>query len=117
MSTRLKQDTVTFIRPFTVSGLDGPQPPGAYTVEIEEERIESLSFLAYRRLETRILIPLRPGTRTSFQSVAIDQRELDGILARDRLGGADEIAKGSVPSRSSTSGGVSEAVCTASRLP
>jgi hypothetical protein len=85
MATRTTQETVTFHHPFRLSGLDGEHPAGAYTVRIQEESIESLSFLAYRRTETSIFIPLRPGFPGSVQSVPTDARELELCLARDRV--------------------------------
>ena len=81
---RLQEHTVTFAFPFTVSGLDGPQPAGSYTVLTEEELLESLSFKAYRRVGTNILIPLDPRFPNSVQSVSIDPRELEASLLRDR---------------------------------
>ena len=62
--------TVIFLRPFALRGVDGVQPPGAYTVETEEELIEGLSFPAYRRKATVMLLP------------ALDSRE--NRLAPDR---------------------------------
>src|SRR5689334_20143201 len=53
-TTRTTYQTVTFTRPFSLSGLDGAQPAGAYTVETDDELLQTLSFPAHRRLETRI---------------------------------------------------------------
>jgi hypothetical protein len=36
--------TVTFRRPFTVTGVDEVQPAGTYMVETDEELLEDLSF-------------------------------------------------------------------------
>ena len=85
MSTRTKQETLTFRHPFTISGVDGVQPAGSYIVQIEEEALESLSFVAYRRVETSMLLPLHPGSTNSVQSILIEPRELEASLARDRL--------------------------------
>jgi hypothetical protein len=51
-------------------------PSGTYTVEVDEELIEGLSFLAYRRVATTIYLPLRPGGAGSVQAVKVDPREL-----------------------------------------
>jgi hypothetical protein len=48
---------VTFRHVFTIKGLESPVPPGTYRVDIEEEQIDGLSFLAYRRLATFIRVP------------------------------------------------------------
>ena len=49
MTTRVTIKTVIFAHPFVVDAADGEQPPGVYTVETEEELLESASFPAYRR--------------------------------------------------------------------
>lgn len=80
MNLRTRRETVAFAHPFTVDGVDGAQPAGAYTVETDEEAIEGLSFMAYRRVATVIFLPLRQGGAGSFQAVRIDPRELDLAL-------------------------------------
>jgi hypothetical protein len=66
MMTRTTVKTVTFRRPFALSGLEGVQPAGIYTVETDEELISSLSFSAYRRTATWLRLPgWREGTKPS----------------------------------------------------
>lgn len=83
MSLRTRCRTVTFSRPFTLSSLDGVQPAGTYTVETEEERIEGMSFPAYRCLSTVILLPGPPGSMIVSQTATIDPDELAEALRRD----------------------------------
>ena len=59
--TDANERRITFDRPFSVAALDGLQAPGTYVVEIDEELIEGLSFLAYRRVATTIYLPLQHG--------------------------------------------------------
>ena len=59
---------------------DGEQPPGVYTVDTEEELLESVSFPAYRRVST-VMRCLAPGGITRF--VAIDPIVLAAALARE----------------------------------
>jgi hypothetical protein len=73
---RTTRESVTFDRPFSLYTLDGMQPAGTYTVEIDEELI-GLSFLAYRRVATTIYLPLRYGGPGSVQAVRVDPREVD----------------------------------------
>ena len=91
MMTRTTTKTVTFGRPFALSGLDGVQPAGTYAVETDEELIPSLSFTAYRRTATWLRLPgRRAGTEPSagFSEVAaIDPAELERALASDAAGG------------------------------
>lgn len=91
MTTRTSTRTVTFGEPFTLSGLEGEQPAGTYTVETDEELIPSLSFTAYRRTATWLRLPRRrEGAEPSAgfsEVVAIDPVELDRALARDAARG------------------------------
>jgi hypothetical protein len=73
---RTTRETVTFDRPFLLTALDEVQPAGTYTVAVDEELLEGLSFLAYRRVATTIYLPLRPGGAGSVQAVTVDPREL-----------------------------------------
>jgi len=82
MNQRTARDTITFSRPFLLSGFDKPLPAGTYTVETHEERIEGLSFPAYRRIET--LLFLTPTPKQSMtQVVVIDPVELEEAQRRD----------------------------------
>jgi hypothetical protein len=43
----------------------------------------SLSFQAYRRIRTTIILPIAFGATTARQVVTIDPRDLEAALARD----------------------------------
>jgi hypothetical protein len=75
---------ITFRHPFTLKGMEGAAPPGTYHVEIVEEPIEGLSFLAYRRLATFIRLPLPGRGSGSSQDLLVDPKELDAAQERDR---------------------------------
>jgi hypothetical protein len=75
---------VTFPHPFPVIGLDDLQPAGTYSVEIEEELLEGLSFPAYRRLSTNIILPPRPDNPSTSQVAQIDPGALDLALDQAR---------------------------------
>ncbi len=79
MTTRTTRKTVTFARPFSLKGIEGTQPAGAYDVDTDEELIDDLSFLAYRRVAT--MIHLRTDGAT--QIYRVDPVELDARLLRD----------------------------------
>lgn len=81
VTTRTTSTSVTFMRPFTLSGFDSPQPAGTYVVETDEERIEDLSFLAYRRTGTRIQLPPSPSQPGISETAAIDPAVIDQALA------------------------------------
>jgi hypothetical protein len=49
--------TVGFSSTFGLPGVDGPQPAGSYRVDHDEESIESLTRLAWRRVASFIYLP------------------------------------------------------------
>lgn len=57
MIMRSRRETVTFQHPFWLRGVDRLLPPGAYEVITDEEMIEGLSFPAFRRVATMIMVP------------------------------------------------------------
>ena len=57
MTMRSRRETVTFRHPFQIRGVDRLLPPGAYEVVTDEEMIEGLSFPAFRRVATMIMVP------------------------------------------------------------
>ena len=65
MPTRTTTRMVTFARPFLISGMDQEGPAGTYVIETYEERIEPLSFVAYRRISTSIQV-LQPSGRAGI---------------------------------------------------
>ncbi|WP_225772045.1 hypothetical protein [Inquilinus sp. Marseille-Q2685] len=74
---------MTFVRPFTLSGIDGPQLPGTYTVETDEELLDGSSPPVHRRIATMIRLPGRPGSGELVQVVTVDPDELSAALLRD----------------------------------
>jgi hypothetical protein len=83
MDLRTTSKTITFARPFSLAGLDEIQPAGTYTVRTDDEPIEGLSFLAYRRVATVIFLPLRGSGTGSFEAIPVAPDALDAALARD----------------------------------
>ena len=83
MTVRTSRKTVTFTRPFSVSGIDQMQLPGTYVVETDEELLPDLSFPAYRRVATLIWLRSRLGHAITEQMVDIDPLELEAAQERD----------------------------------
>lgn len=79
---------ITFRHPFALKGREGAVAPGTYRVDIEEERIEGLSFLAYRRLATFIRVPVAGRGPGTTESLLVDPKELERALARDAVADA-----------------------------
>ncbi|MET0529085.1 MAG: hypothetical protein ABW003_12240 [Microvirga sp.] len=89
MNLRTTSRTITFARPFSLAGLDETQPAGNYTIQTDEEPIEGLSFLAYRRVATVIFLPLRNGGKGSFEAIPVTPEALDTAQERDASGSRD----------------------------
>jgi hypothetical protein len=82
--------------PFSLKGADGLQPTGTYAVETEEEAIPGLSFLAYRRLSTTMILSTRYGGAVVRQMVTIDPADLEATSGtRPRLNKPDTLTASS----------------------
>lgn len=83
MEVRTTRSTVRFSSEFLLHGLDGPQPPGEYRVDYDEEQIEGISFLAFRRVATFLHLPAIATGHSTRQMVPVDADELEAALAKD----------------------------------
>jgi hypothetical protein len=84
MNTRTKHTTVKFTAPFSLRGVDEIQPPGDYAIDDDEELIDGLSWLTYRRVATFIHLPaISSADRLNRQLVGIDYTGLEGALLED----------------------------------
>jgi len=84
LTIRTTRTIVSFANPFVLQGLEGAQPAGEYVVLTDDERIEGLSRIAYRRVATQLQTPARFASQSRTQSYAISQTELDAALMKDR---------------------------------
>lgn len=75
--------TVTFTRPFTLDEIDSELPAGSYRVETEEETLDNVSFIAYRRVATHFFVPSKPGVSSTAQMWMIHPKGLERALSRD----------------------------------
>ena len=83
MHERTTRKSVTFLHPFSLAGVDGKLEAGTYLVETLEEAIESLSFIAYRRVSTTIEIAAKGYGQAARQVIAIDPRDLEAAQEHD----------------------------------
>jgi hypothetical protein len=88
MAIRTTRTTVTFVSPFLVGDFDEVLPAGIYNVETDEERLEGLSFPAYRRKLTVIQLHAESAHPGRMRSIEIDPNELDAALKRDEASAA-----------------------------
>ena len=96
VTTRLSTRTVTFARSFVLDEIERELPAGLYDVETEEESLEGLSFLAYRRVSTRILVRRASG---ETQMWTIHPDGLAIALAQDKAPSALITDAGSEPTQ------------------
>jgi hypothetical protein len=88
MPERSTVTTVTFQHRFSLSDLDGPQPAGTYTVETIDATLDNLSFVAWRRISTLMMVPAIGVATRQRQMILIDPLELETALKRDARGPA-----------------------------
>jgi hypothetical protein len=75
--------SVTFLHPFSLTDIDGVQPAGTYTVETIDTTLDTLSFIAYRRVSTSIMLPAVGVVARQRQVIFIDPVELEAAVKRD----------------------------------
>jgi hypothetical protein len=83
MTVRTTSRTVTFVHPFNLSGTDEVQPAGTYTVETDEELLQTSSLPVYKRVSTLMRLTARPTATMLTQIVEVNRLELAAALARD----------------------------------
>jgi hypothetical protein len=86
MAQRTVHSTITFSRPFLLSGFDEPLQAGTYKIETLEELVEGVSFPVWRRIETLLLLNQQPGQPKLTQVAVIDPVELEEARSRDEAG-------------------------------
>jgi hypothetical protein len=87
MTMRSRRETITFKHAFRIEGIDRLLSAGAYEVITDEEMIEGLSFPAFRRVATMIMVPavaphVAATEMISISSVALsDAQRIDASAA------------------------------------
>ena len=78
-TTRQSSTTVTFLRPFILDGFEQLQPAGSYTLDIEEELLDTLLSPVWKRTSTT----MRLRRHGAIEQVPVDPERLKEALARD----------------------------------
>jgi hypothetical protein len=92
MSDRTASTTVTFKRPFALSGL-GTLPAGTYELETIEERLPTVMTEGFRRVSTLLRLPSRTdGTTIVAEVAAIDFDEFAQARERDAASCPRDVA-------------------------
>ena len=77
MIARITQSTIQFGAPFSLSGVSRILPPGDYTLAEDDELIEGLPWLAYRRVGAFLYLPDASSNDKSSRPVPVDYSEIE----------------------------------------
>jgi hypothetical protein len=83
MTTRTTTKSVTFAHPFALGELEEVLPPGVYVVETDEELIEGVDFIAYRRIAIEFHLPSTSANPILTRTITLHPHEFDAALVRD----------------------------------
>ena len=67
---------MTFAHPFHLRIIDSVLPAGTYEVDVDEEMIDGLSFLAYRRTATWLHVPSIETKASCREMILVQPSEL-----------------------------------------
>ena len=79
MPTRTSHSRITFRRPFRLAGMEAWAPAGRYKVDLEEERLDSLTVEAWR--QTSVTLQIASAGATDYLNV--DPQDLRDAMLRD----------------------------------
>jgi hypothetical protein len=71
MTARSRRETITFKHAFRIEGIDRLLSAGDYEVITDEEMIEGLSFAAFRRVATMIMVPAAASGSSTMEMISI----------------------------------------------
>ena len=80
-----KHEVVTFKHPFLIRGIDRLLPAGDYEVVTDDEPIDGLSFAAFRRVATMMMVPAAPPRSASVEMISISSTELSDAQREDAI--------------------------------
>jgi len=84
MTMRSTSSRVTFSNGFTLPGYSDELPAGDYDVLVEEELVHGLSFEAWRRVSTHLIVHGRGSRAGQTEMRAITETDLTKALGPDR---------------------------------
>ena len=96
MVTRARAGAVTFGRPFFLRKINRELPAGSYAIETDEESLEDVSTLAFRRVGIRLFVPRIEG-RLDSEMWTISPKDFDIVLANDREPAGPRVARRESP--------------------
>ena len=84
MTIRTSSKFVIFKHPFKIGMLPELQPAGSYQVDTDEELIEGLSFVAYKRILTIIHLHSKNKLKSLTRALTISAKDLEVALQKDK---------------------------------
>ena len=98
MTTRTRRKLMSFAQPFLLHATDSLLPAGTYNVDIDEELIDGLSFLAYRRTATWIHLPSITTKSGISEMILVQPSELETGREANDASSADALrGQGKLP--------------------
>ncbi len=86
MLTRTVEEKITFSNPFKVPGQRQLVPAGVYRINIMQELLQGLSFIAYRRTAVALYIPDESSSSPSKErSIIYEPRDFEAMILKDKL--------------------------------
>ncbi|SFN02861.1 hypothetical protein SAMN05216573_10795 [Bradyrhizobium sp. Rc3b] len=82
MTIRSRRATIAFRHPFRIHGIERMLPAGVYTVITDEEKIDSDTVSAWRRVGTSIIVP-GEGVLGSVEMLPIRAADLEAAVVDD----------------------------------
>ena len=76
VTTVSKREVVTFKHAFRIKGVDRLLPAGNYDVVTDDEIIDGLSFTAFRRVATMIMVPAKDSRGLVMEMISIGTGDL-----------------------------------------
>lgn len=83
MESRTLWSKVTFPKPFALPGSQTLLPAGEYDLLIEEERLQGLTFDAYRRTGAFLQVGGKPGSAGRTELQPVSEADLQQALGPD----------------------------------
>jgi hypothetical protein len=83
METRTIRMTLTFQREFVLPQQTATVPPGDYVLLIEEERLQGLTFDAYRRIAGHLIIPGGPAHPGRTEMIPVTEADVSALVICD----------------------------------
>jgi len=83
MEIRSTRTTLIFRNAFTLPHDVRTVPAGDYVLVTEEERLEGLTFDAYRRISGYLIVGGGPANPGRTEMIPVTEAELEALVARD----------------------------------